>query len=125
LGNSTKVSGTTTLTVSGGAFSPLTYAGAVGAGDQFGLLVFNSSSTSTTAGDSYNIWRASDWIMPADGSTLSFSSTPVPGSSIQRITTSAFLVGSGTVVPEPSTYALIALGGLVLFFIARRRKAQV
>jgi hypothetical protein len=28
-------------------------------------------------------------------------------------------------VPEPSTYALMALGGLVLFFIARRRKAQV
>jgi hypothetical protein len=27
-------------------------------------------------------------------------------------------------VPEPSTYALMALGGLVLFFIARRRKAQ-
>jgi hypothetical protein len=28
-------------------------------------------------------------------------------------------------IPEPSTYALMALGGLVLFFIARRRKAQV
>jgi hypothetical protein len=28
-------------------------------------------------------------------------------------------------VPEPSTYALMALGGLSLFFIARRRKAQV
>jgi hypothetical protein len=27
-------------------------------------------------------------------------------------------------VPEPSTYALMALGGLVLFFIARRRKVQ-
>jgi len=29
-----------------------------------------------------------------------------------------------TAVPEPSTYALMALGCLVLFFIARRRKAQ-
>lgn len=28
------------------------------------------------------------------------------------------------VVPEPSTYALMALGGVILFFIARRRKAQ-
>ncbi len=28
-------------------------------------------------------------------------------------------------IPEPSTYALMALGGLVFFFIARRRKAQV
>jgi hypothetical protein len=27
-------------------------------------------------------------------------------------------------VPEPSTYALMALGGLALFFIARRRKAK-
>jgi hypothetical protein len=27
-------------------------------------------------------------------------------------------------VPEPSTYALMALGGLVLFFVVRRRKAQ-
>jgi hypothetical protein len=28
------------------------------------------------------------------------------------------------VVPEPSTYALMALGGLALFFIARRRMVQ-
>jgi hypothetical protein len=27
-------------------------------------------------------------------------------------------------VPEPSTYALMALGGLVLFFMVRRRKVQ-
>lgn len=27
-------------------------------------------------------------------------------------------------VPEPSTYALMALGGLALFFVIRRRKAQ-
>ena len=29
-----------------------------------------------------------------------------------------------TAVPEPSTYALMALGGLVLFFMVRRRKVQ-
>lgn len=33
-------------------------------------------------------------------------------------------VNNLSVIPEPSTYALMALGGLVLFFIARRRKAQ-
>jgi PEP-CTERM motif len=33
-------------------------------------------------------------------------------------------LSSLSVVPEPSTYALMALGGLALFFIARRRKAQ-
>ena len=31
---------------------------------------------------------------------------------------------SVSVVPEPSTYALMALGGLVLFFVIRRRSAQ-
>ena len=29
-----------------------------------------------------------------------------------------------TAIPEPSTYALMALGGLVLFFVIRRRSAQ-
>jgi hypothetical protein len=29
-----------------------------------------------------------------------------------------------TVVPEPSTYALLVLGGLALFFVARRRKLK-
>ena len=33
-------------------------------------------------------------------------------------------VNSLSVVPEPSTYALMALGGLGLFLAARRRKAQ-
>lgn len=33
-------------------------------------------------------------------------------------------VNNLSVVPEPSTYALMALGGLVLFFIVRRRKVQ-
>ena len=31
---------------------------------------------------------------------------------------------SAVSVPEPSTYALMALGGLVLFFMVRRRKVQ-
>jgi hypothetical protein len=42
------------------------------------------------------------------------SGTTAPNISLQSIAT----------VPEPSTYALMALSGLVLFFIARRRKAQ-
>jgi len=33
-------------------------------------------------------------------------------------------VNNLSVVPEPSTYALMALGGLVLFFVIRRRSAQ-
>jgi hypothetical protein len=42
------------------------------------------------------------------------SGTTAPNMSIQSIAT----------VPEPSTYALMALGGLVLFFMVRRRKVQ-
>jgi hypothetical protein len=38
--------------------------------------------------------------------------------------TPSVTMNSLAAVPEPSTYALMALGGLVLFFIARRRKAQ-
>jgi hypothetical protein len=42
------------------------------------------------------------------------SGTTAPNMSLQSIAT----------VPEPSTYALMALGGLALFFVARRRKAK-
>ena len=35
-----------------------------------------------------------------------------------------YTLQSVSVVPEPSTYALMALGGLVLFFMVRRRKVQ-
>jgi hypothetical protein len=35
-----------------------------------------------------------------------------------------YTLHSVSVVPEPSTYALMALGGLFLFFMVRRRKAQ-
>ncbi len=42
------------------------------------------------------------------------SGTTAPNMSLQSIAT----------VPEPSTYALMALGGLVVFFMVRRRKVQ-
>jgi hypothetical protein len=126
LGNAS-VTGTSTLALSGGAFSPLTFTGNVGQGDQWGVIVFNTSTTTTQAGDTYNVWRASDWTMPVDGSTLTFSTAPSAGSSIQRITASSYLVASGTVVgavPEPSTYALLAVGAVGLLLSFRRRKVQ-
>jgi hypothetical protein len=78
------------------------------------------------------------------GTTTAATSASTPTNLALNLTTSAFsnasvgaiqltLNGAGdsisytlhsVSVPEPSTYALMALGGLVLFFIARRRKAQ-
>jgi hypothetical protein len=98
--------------------------GGISTGDQFAILVFASSTSTTIAGDTYSIWRSSDWLQPgANGDTIGFAATPGVGQ-VQQINTGGPLV-TGSVVPEPSTYALIALGGLVFFFIARRRKAQV
>jgi hypothetical protein len=64
--------------------------------------------------------------------SLSFKTETAPFTSIGGLTFTADGVGNAlnvsvnnlSVVPEPSTYALMALGGLVLFCIARRRKAQ-
>jgi hypothetical protein len=49
--------------------------------------------------------------------TINFSDTTGSGSSLSLIDNVAF---QGTVVPEPSSIALIGLGGLALFFRRRR-----
>jgi hypothetical protein len=91
-------------------------------GQQFAMLVFDTSSTTTVASDPFRIYRAANWTIPADGSSNTFGTA---FTQINSGSAASSLVGSFTVIPEPSTYALMALGGLVLFFIARRRKAQV
>ena len=86
--------------------------GNVAAGNEIGVLVFDSSTTSTVAGDSYDIYT-DDWVVAADGSNLSLTGAgPYQGAAF----------GSSTVVPEPSAYAL--LGGLfALTFVMLRRRA--
>lgn len=105
-----------------GTSSNFAYVGGMTQGDEFGVLLFpNSAAVSNpTGGTSLSLWRSANWTLPLDGSGTSTFGT--------AFTT---IVGSGatstvsfSVVPEPSTYALMALGGLALFFIARRRKAQ-
>jgi len=94
---------------------------AITAGDSFAYVVFENSTTSTIAGDTFRIWRASNWTIPADGSSNTF------GTLFTQITTAnqaSNLIGTYQVVPEPSTYALLAIGAVGLFLSFRRRKVQ-
>ena len=91
--------------------------------DQFAVLVFNASKTSTIAGDTYNIWRATDWVIASDGATMGFNTTP-SASEYTQIRDASFLLGSGTVaVPEPSVASLLVLGVAGLVALRVRRKS--
>ena len=84
----------------------------VSTGNEIGVLVFENSTTSTIGGDAYAIYT-NDWLAPADGANGSLTGAgPYTGAAF----------GSSTVVPEPSSYAL--LGGLLaLGFVMLRRRA--
>lgn len=84
------------------------------AGDGFGLLVFDSSTTSTQAGDSFTIFTDASWVLPAAGASVTFGGDAQPNT-----LTSGGL--AGTVVPEPSACALIS-GVLGLGWVMLRRR---
>ena len=86
--------------------------GNVATGNEIGVLVFNSSTTSTVGGDAYSIYT-NDWLAPADGANATLTGAgPFTGAAF----------GTSTVVPEPSSYAL--LGGLLaLSCVMLRRRA--
>jgi hypothetical protein len=88
--------------------------GGVDEGDTFAIIVFENSTTTVTAGDTYRIWSDGSWDVPADGLTETF------GTELSQVTTAANF--SGTVVPEPSTFAAFA-GLLALGFVMVRRRA--
>lgn len=119
---SNSVSGSSTFSLSGGIPS-IALAGGVVTGDQYAVVVFNSSTTTTLAGDTYRIFRATDWLIPSAGSSIGYSTTP-SASAYQQIRDDSFVIATGTVVPEPSTYALLSLAGLALggYFVRRRRR---
>lgn len=115
-----------------GGMSGLSYSGGFSAGDEFAVLIFSNSTSTTIAGDTFRIFRGTQaqssggWVMPADGLTLTYNTNPVAGSSVQQIRSTSFLVGSGTVaIPEPSTYALLAMSGAAVagYVVRRRRRA--
>ena len=139
---------TTTFTVFGrnnatalrsvpGNVSNFTFTGGMTGSDQFAILILPSAAqaNSLTGGTALSLWRSSNWLLPANdtsGSTFQFlasggafttvANSTVPSSSI---TSGSFTGGSTfTSVPEPSTYALLALSGLALGGYAMRRRRR-
>ena len=102
--------GSTTL----GSGHTFNLTGGITAGDAFAVLVYNTSTTTTVDGDSFQIWTAGDWLVPADGAGVSY------GDGYTTLTGASSF--SGSVVPEPSTYAALAgLCALSAVMVRRRR----
>jgi hypothetical protein len=116
IGSNTAVSTFGNVNLSGAANFNLT--GGVGTGDSFAYVVFSSSTSTTIASDPVTIWSASNWLIPADGAALTWPAN------FEQMGSSSSPIVTTSVVPEPSTYALLVLGGLALFFVARRRKLK-
>ena len=98
----------------------------ISTGDEFAFLLFNTSTTTTIAGDTYSIYRASDWVIPADSASIGFSASPSAGASYQTLNATSYLIGTGTVVsaiPEPSSASLLAIGVAGLVALRARRKS--
>lgn len=86
--------------------------GALAEGDEFAVLVFSTDATTTELGQTYRLFTDNTWLMPADPGTY--------GSSDFNTATSDSTFG-GTVVPEPSAFALLAgCFGLAWVMVRRR-----
>ena len=124
--SSKSVTGSTTKTVSAPG-SNIGLVNGISSGDEFAFLLFNTSTTTTIAGDTYSIYRASDWVIPADSASIGFSATsPSAGASYQTVNATSYLIGTGTVVsaiPEPSSASLLAIGVAGLVALRARRKS--
>jgi hypothetical protein len=90
--------------------------GIVSNGDSFGILVFSNSTATTLISDSFNLYTNASWLIPSDPASRQF------GSTYPNLGSSDSITASGSVVPEPSTYAALAGLFVLSFAMVRRRR---
>lgn len=112
LGSNTAATGFGATTLSSG--HSINLSGGVDNGDSFGVFVFESSTGNTLAGDTFSVWSDASWVLPSDGAQSDFTN--------QLAQLSGSPISTGTVVPEPSSFALLA-GVFGLAWVMVRRRA--
>ncbi len=127
LPNNADVTGKKTATLLGstvllsGGFASVALANGISTGDAFAAVVFSNSTTTALANDTYTVWTDPTWVIPADGSSLTFSTTS--GAALKAITSTATATFTGSIVPEPSAFAALAGLAALGFAASRRRRA--
>ncbi len=107
-----------------GNVSNFSFTGGMSGNDQFAILLFPNAAQadSVSAGTALSLWRGADWLLPAtdgSGSTFNFATS---GGAFTTVPNTATSTQSFSVVPEPSTYALLSLAGIALAGYAARRR---
>jgi hypothetical protein len=78
--------------------------GPIRSNQRFAYIVFDSSKTTTVAGDKVSIWTAPNWLIPSDGSSLTWPAnfTQIGSASSPALTTSVVQQPSPSPTPTPT-----------------------